>query len=67
MESLDPECTALKQAYDKCFHIWYSEKFLKGVLTNDCEELFKVYQSCVKVREWNDTRRYRNRQHYKDP
>jgi len=48
MNSIDPECTPLKTVYDTCFNTWYSEKFLKGVQSDECEELFTVYQACVK-------------------
>lgn len=29
MESMSPECTPLKTAYDTCFQNWYTTKFLK--------------------------------------
>lgn len=48
MNSIDPECTPLKNVYDTCFNTWYAEKFLKGVQSDDCAELFAVYQECVK-------------------
>ncbi|KAJ1772043.1 Mitochondrial distribution and morphology protein 35 [Coemansia sp. RSA 1813] len=48
MESISKECTPLKQEYDACFTKWYSEKFLQGEKTNDCAELFKQYQTCLK-------------------
>lgn len=48
MNSIDPDCTPLKTVYDACFNTWYSEKFLKGIKSDDCEELFTVYQACVK-------------------
>lgn len=48
MNSIADECTPLKHEYDACFHSWYSEKFLKGEKSNECEELFTVYQACVK-------------------
>ncbi|KAG5461428.1 MAG: mitochondrial distribution/morphology family 35/apoptosis [Olpidium bornovanus] len=47
MESVGPECTPLKQKYDSCFNGWYSEKFLKGDTTPECEELFKEYRACI--------------------
>ncbi|KAJ2390729.1 Mitochondrial distribution and morphology protein 35 [Coemansia sp. RSA 2559] len=48
MESISKECTPLKHEYDACFTKWYSEKFLRGEKSNDCEELFKRYQTCLK-------------------
>ncbi len=50
MTSLAPECAELKEKYDTCFHKWYSEKFLKGDLTSDCEPVFKLYKVCLQVR-----------------
>lgn len=48
MNSLGEECTPLKRAYDDCFNAWYAQKFLRGDYhSNDCDELFKVYQDCV--------------------
>jgi len=44
------ECKAFKKEYDKCFNIWFRDKFLKG--SNDdsmCSELLKSYTGCVKV------------------
>ncbi|KAJ2312467.1 Mitochondrial distribution and morphology protein 35, partial [Coemansia sp. RSA 2705] len=38
----------LKHEFDACFTWWYSEKFLKGSKTNDCEQAFRKYQECVK-------------------
>ncbi|KAL5264286.1 hypothetical protein ACHWQZ_G005401 [Mnemiopsis leidyi] len=48
MNSISDECTPLKHDYDLCFNSWYSEKFLKGIPSTECEELFKTYQTCVK-------------------
>ncbi|KAI8370895.1 mitochondrial distribution/morphology family 35/apoptosis [Choanephora cucurbitarum] len=45
--SIGPNCTELKQKYDNCFNKWYSEKFLKGDTTPECEDLFKDYRACV--------------------
>ncbi|KAI7872950.1 mitochondrial distribution/morphology family 35/apoptosis, partial [Spinellus fusiger] len=47
--SIGVQCTELKHKYDACFNKWYSEKFLKGDTTPDCEELFKDYRACVMV------------------
>ncbi|KAI9281832.1 mitochondrial distribution/morphology family 35/apoptosis [Sporodiniella umbellata] len=45
--SVGVNCTELKQKYDNCFNRWYSEKFLKGDSTPECEQLFKDYRACV--------------------
>ncbi|KAJ3190955.1 phosphatidylinositol N-acetylglucosaminyltransferase subunit gpi1 [Irineochytrium annulatum] len=47
MSSISPECNELKQKYDTCFNRWYSEKFLKGQIEEECEGLFKLYRGCV--------------------
>ncbi|KAI9141576.1 hypothetical protein BKA69DRAFT_1072829 [Paraphysoderma sedebokerense] len=47
MESIGQSCTPLKQTYDKCFNKWYTEKFLKGELEPECDELFVKYKECV--------------------
>jgi TRIAP1/MDM35 family protein len=47
MESLGKDCTELKKSYDTCFHRWYSEKFLKGNVTPECDELFEAYKQCI--------------------
>lgn len=52
MESIDPDCTKLKQEYETCFYAWYSEKFLKGQggeAGNECQELFRRYRTCLEV------------------
>ncbi len=55
MNSLDPECNELKQKYDACFNVWFSEKFLKGSAdaSDDsmCKPIFLVYRECVRVSE----------------
>lgn len=49
MNSLDPECNELKQKYDSCFNLWFTEKFLKGDTNEDmCKPLFVVYRDCVR-------------------
>ncbi|AMD20854.1 HDR112Cp [Eremothecium sinecaudum] len=46
--SFAPECTPLKEEYDKCFNHWYSEKFLKGQSReNECAEQWYTYMECV--------------------
>jgi len=47
MESLGRECTELKRKYDACFNTWYSEKFLKGDIQPECEDLFEEYRACI--------------------
>ncbi|CEI96240.1 Mitochondrial distribution and morphology protein 35 [Rhizopus azygosporus] len=47
--SVGVNCTELKQKYDNCFNRWYSEKFLKGDTTPECEDLFKDYKACVMI------------------
>ncbi|OMJ28849.1 TP53-regulated inhibitor of apoptosis 1-B [Smittium culicis] len=47
MESIDSKCTELKKKYDNCFNHWYTEKFLKGEKTDDCQDLFKQYRECI--------------------
>jgi hypothetical protein len=53
MNSLDPECNDLKQKYDACFNLWFSEKFLRGSDKSEppsmCQPLFVLYQKCVRV------------------
>ncbi|KAF6204333.1 hypothetical protein GE061_002674 [Apolygus lucorum] len=41
-------CGQLKEDYDACFNVWFSQKFLKGD-NNDsmCAQLLKVYKQCV--------------------
>ncbi|KAJ1724902.1 pig-Q [Coemansia erecta] len=48
MDSLGAECTPLKHKYDACFTKWYSEKFINGERSNDCAEVFKEYQACIR-------------------
>lgn len=50
MDSIDPECTKLKQKYEACFYSWYSEKYLTGKSREDeCAPLFKEYRQCLEV------------------
>lgn len=52
MESINPECTKLKQKYEACFYNWYSEKYLAGKSKEDeCAPLFKEYRACLEVTE----------------
>lgn len=52
MESIDHECTKLKQQYETCFYAWYSENFLKGDTRDACEDLFQQYRACIDVRRF---------------
>lgn len=48
--SFAPECTPLKEKYDKCFNSWYSEKFLKGLsVGNECQIEWYEYMECVQA------------------
>jgi len=48
--SIGEKCTNIKQEYDACFNSWYSEKFLKGDATAQCDDLFFKYKECLMVR-----------------
>lgn len=48
MNSISKKCQEAKEKYDACFNTWFSEKYLKGQTKDDCAELFKEYQKCVK-------------------
>ncbi|CAF0710925.1 unnamed protein product [Brachionus calyciflorus] len=49
MNSLSKKCQEAKEQYDACFNKWFSEKYLKGnVDDKECEQLFKIYQKCIK-------------------
>ncbi|KAF9363143.1 Mitochondrial distribution and morphology protein 35 [Mortierella sp. NVP85] len=45
--SIGEKCTKIKQEYDSCFNSWYSEKFLKGDVTPQCDDLFFKYKDCL--------------------
>lgn len=49
MESIDPECTKLKQKYESCFYTWYQENFLNGDTHDKCATLFQEYRACLEV------------------
>lgn len=48
MNSIGPDCTLLKQEYDKCFNHWFREYYLKGKTEDVCAKAFSKYQNCVK-------------------
>lgn len=67
MNSLSKKCQEAKEKYDSCFNKWFSEKYLKGKIDNECEELFKEYQKCIKeavaehkIELWNLPSEYEN-------
>ncbi|KAF7296080.1 hypothetical protein MKEN_01423100 [Mycena kentingensis (nom. inval.)] len=41
-ESLSPECTPLKHAYDSCFNVWF-EGYLEAALANASDAQRKVH------------------------
>jgi len=50
MNSVYKECTELKQKYDACYSVWFTDRFLKGDTKEDtCAPLFALYQQCLKV------------------
>ncbi|EGC31624.1 hypothetical protein DICPUDRAFT_156495 [Dictyostelium purpureum] len=53
---LDPNlCKDLKDRHDQCFNKWYTNSFLKGDVTLDCEDEWQEYQVCIKdkLKQWN--------------
>ncbi|XP_012277920.1 TP53-regulated inhibitor of apoptosis 1-like isoform X2 [Orussus abietinus] len=56
MNSIGETCNELKRQYDSCFHMWFSERFLKGDADDSvCLPMFKMYQQCIKkaIKEQN--------------
>lgn len=49
MQSIDPRCQELKNAYDECFNKWFQDKFLKGNTKDYCAPLLKSYRECINV------------------
>lgn len=49
MESIDSECTKLKQTYETCFNSWYADEYLKGFksTSSPCQDLFEQYRNCI--------------------
>ncbi|CRG93371.1 conserved protein, unknown function [Plasmodium gallinaceum] len=41
------ECKEKKEKYVKCFNNWYKNNFLKGDLTQACDDYYEDYQICV--------------------
>ncbi|GAM20266.1 hypothetical protein SAMD00019534_034410 [Acytostelium subglobosum LB1] len=53
---LDPTaCKELKDRHDQCFYKWYSNSFLKGTGSAECQEEWEEYQVCIKdkLKAWN--------------
>ncbi|XP_012277923.1 TP53-regulated inhibitor of apoptosis 1-like isoform X3 [Orussus abietinus] len=50
------QCKYLKENYEACFNVWFSERFLKGETDDSmCANLLKVYTKCVEkaIKEQN--------------
>ena len=47
MNSVGEDCNKLKKEYDQCFDYWFTNKFLRGINEDNCQQLFKQYQQCV--------------------
>ncbi|XP_065215889.1 TP53-regulated inhibitor of apoptosis 1-like isoform X3 [Planococcus citri] len=49
MNSMHKECNELKQKYDACYTVWFTDRFLKGDTNEEmCAPLYKLYQQCLK-------------------
>ncbi|KJP86062.1 hypothetical protein AK88_04319 [Plasmodium fragile] len=46
LEAID-HCKEKKEKYVKCFNNWYKNNFLKGDLTQACDDYYEDYQICV--------------------
>eukprot|EP00695_Tsukubamonas_globosa_P000818 TRINITY_DN1731_c0_g1_i1.p1 TRINITY_DN1731_c0_g1~~TRINITY_DN1731_c0_g1_i1.p1 ORF type:complete len:99 (-),score=8.52 TRINITY_DN1731_c0_g1_i1:44-340(-) len=42
-------CPELKEKYTKCFNSWFSEKFLRGQIMQDCQQEWEDYKDCVQL------------------
>lgn len=50
LNSFHPECNDLKQQYDQCFNVWFTEQYMNGHYNNNkCQKIFEAYTECVKV------------------
>eukprot|EP00276_Gloeochaete_wittrockiana_P009918 CAMPEP_0184656648 /NCGR_PEP_ID=MMETSP0308-20130426/16655_1 /TAXON_ID=38269 /ORGANISM="Gloeochaete witrockiana, Strain SAG 46.84" /LENGTH=75 /DNA_ID=CAMNT_0027093867 /DNA_START=174 /DNA_END=401 /DNA_ORIENTATION=+ len=47
MSDFQKACPELKQEYSTCFNKWYTEKFLKGDMTQECQNEWEDYRKCV--------------------
>lgn len=47
MDKAMEKCKNVKTEYDKCFEKWYSEKFLKGDVSESCRDEFEEYRDCI--------------------
>ncbi|VWU51630.1 conserved protein, unknown function [Hepatocystis sp. ex Piliocolobus tephrosceles] len=41
------ECKEKKKIYVRCFNNWYRNNFLKGDLTQACDDYYEDYQICL--------------------
>ncbi|VVC41007.1 Mitochondrial distribution/morphology family 35/apoptosis,DNA repair protein, Swi5 [Cinara cedri] len=49
LNSFHPDCNNLKQQYDQCFNLWFTEHYMNGHYDNsDCQKVFENYTDCVK-------------------
>jgi len=50
LKSFHPACDELKQKYDQCFNVWFTEHYMNGHDNNErCNKVFELYTDCVKV------------------
>lgn len=50
LNSFHPDCDELKQKYDQCFNVWFTEHYMNGHYNNEgCNKVFELYTDCVKV------------------
>lgn len=50
LNSFHPDCDELKQQYDECFNVWFTEHYMNGHYNNEgCNKVFELYTDCVKV------------------
>ncbi|XP_025191000.1 TP53-regulated inhibitor of apoptosis 1-like isoform X2 [Melanaphis sacchari] len=49
LNSFHPDCNELKQRYDECFNVWFTEHYMNGHYNNEgCNKVFELYTDCVK-------------------
>ncbi|XP_022175769.1 TP53-regulated inhibitor of apoptosis 1-like [Myzus persicae] len=49
LKSFHPDCDELKQKYDQCFNVWFTEHYMNGHYNNEgCNKVFELYTDCVK-------------------
>jgi len=50
LNSFHPDCDELKEKYDECFNVWFTEHYMNGHYNNEgCNKIFELYTDCVKV------------------